>query len=353
MTPNRTRLRLRRVGGKTGLLVGLLPVVVATAIAGTITNPSRVRPCAREYPTGASGGLHIALGADGMLYLTASMADRILRFDPDTHETRSLPLPKGTVPHDIVRGPDGKLWFDGLSGRIGNLDPATRKVTIVAQLPPGREPHDLAWSGGFLYVAELEPGRLARFDPERGAVAEFAGGLPPRNRIHSMRAVGGYLWTSLSNGNALARFNPGKHRFDKLVHMPIRDSGPRDLTYVPSRHSIYFTLFAANRIGRYDLSTGRLTLYRTPVKPISLADAESLRQGFEKLTFINKSADQRSVWATTFYGEVVRLDLATHKVTTVHCGITFPAATAGLATDAKGRLWVNEAFPARIALIRP
>jgi streptogramin lyase len=344
---------VRRVSGKGAVFVGLLPVVVATAIAGTITNPSRVRPCAQEHSTGASGGLHVALGPDGMLYMTASTADRILRFDPDTHQTTSLPLPKGTVPHDIIRGPDGKLWFDGLGGRIGNVDPATGKATIVAQLPAGREPHDLAWNGAYLYVTELKPGRLARFDPQSGTVTEFARGLPPRNEIHSMRAVGGYLWTSLSNGNALARFNPEEHRFDKLVQMPIPDSGPRDLTYVPSRHSIYFTLFAANRIGRYDLSTGRLTLYPTPVQPISLTDAESLKQGFEKLTFITKSADQRFVWATTFYGEVVRLDLATHKVTTVHCGITFPAATAGLATDAKGRLWVNEAFPARIALIRP
>jgi sugar lactone lactonase YvrE len=344
---------VRRLGGKAALLLGLLPVVVATAIAGTITNPSRVRPCASEYSTGASGGLHIVLGPDRMLYMTASTADRILRFDPDTHRTTSLPLPKGTVPHDIIRGPDGKLWFDGLSGRIGNVDPANGKATIVAQLPPGREPHDLAFSGGKLYIAEPKPGRLARFDPGTGAVTEFAAGLPPRNEIHSMRAVDGFLWTSLSNANALARFNPKEQRFDKLVHMPVRDSGPRDLVYVPSRHSIYFTLFAANRIGRYDVATGRLTLYRTPVKPISLSDAESPKQGFEKLTFITKSADQSSIWATTFYGEVVRLNLDTRKVTTVHCGITFPAATAGLATDAKGRLWVNEAFPARIAEIRP
>jgi virginiamycin B lyase len=341
------------MGGKTALFLGLLPVVVATAIAGTITNPSRVRPCAREYSTGTSGGLHIVLGPDGMLYLTASTADRILRFDPDTHTTTALTLPKGTVPHDIVRGPDGNLWFDGLSGRIGEVDPATGKVTMVAQLPRGREPHDLAWSGGDLYIAELKPGRLARFDPTNGQIREFDAGLPPRNQIHSMRAVGGYLWTSLSNANALARFNPIEDRFDKLVRMPIPSSGPRDLTYVPSRHSIYFTLFAANRIGRYDLSTGKLTLYPAPVKPISLADAESLQQGFEKLTFIDKSADQRFVWATTFYGEIVRLDLDTGKMTKVHCGITFPAATAGLATDRQGRLWINEAFPARIARIRP
>ena len=299
-----------------------------------------------------SGGLHIALGPDGMLYMTASTADRILRFDPDTHRTTSLRLPDETVPHDIIRGRDGKLWFDGLSGRIGKVDPVTGKVTMVAQLPPGREPHDLAWSGGLLYVAELKPGRLASLDPKSGQIREYVQGLPPRNQIHSMRAIGGYLWTSLSNANALARFNPREHRFDRLVRLPIANSGPRDLTYVSSRHSIYFTLFAANRIGRYDLSTGKLTLYRTPVKPISLGDAESLRQGFEKLTFIAPSADQRSVWATTFYGEVVRFDLATHDVKAVHCGITFPAATAGLATDAKGRLWVNEAFPARIARIR-
>jgi hypothetical protein len=37
----------------------------------------------------------------------------------------------------------------------------------------------------------------------------------------------------------------------------------------------------------------------------------------------------------------------------VFCGISFPAGTAGFARDRDGRLWVNEAFPGRIARIKP
>ena len=61
------RPRLRRVAP----LLAAVPIVVTTAIAGTITNPSRVRPCAVEYSKGVGGSpLHMALGPDGDLYAT-------------------------------------------------------------------------------------------------------------------------------------------------------------------------------------------------------------------------------------------------------------------------------------------
>jgi len=335
-------------------VIAFAPLVIAVVVAGTVTNPDRTRPCAVEYSRGVSGGpLHITLGTDGKLYTTESTADRILQFDPNTHRTHVFKVPKGTIPHDIVRGPGRDLWFDGLSGVFGKLDPRTGKVTMYPGISPEAQPHDLVWDDGQLYIAELVAGRLARFDPETGQVVEGAVGLPPNSQIHSLRALpNGDIWASLSNGNALARFDPRKGRFDKIVKMPIRNSGPRDLVYVPSRHAIYFTFFAANKFGRYDLRTGKVTLYRTGVKPVSLATAETPAQ-VEKLTFINVDASQRNVWASTFGGELVRLDLATGRTQRVHCGITFPAATAGITNDAKGRLWVVEAFPGRLARIEP
>ena len=42
--------------GRLGILVGVLPVIVATAAAGVIDAPSKQRPCATGYSKGFTGG---------------------------------------------------------------------------------------------------------------------------------------------------------------------------------------------------------------------------------------------------------------------------------------------------------
>ena len=340
-----------------GAVLGLLaatPIVLTTAIAGITTVPKKSLPCEVQYTTGVRGGpLHIALGTDRRLYTTESTGARILRFDPNTQATKEFALPKGTVPHDIVLGPDGKLWFGTLNDWIGTLDPRTGKVAIIVHLVAGSQPHDLVWDHGVLYIAELNAGRIASYDPETGVLRDGLWGLPPNSQIHSLVEVpGGDLWATLSNANAIVRFDPRGHRVDKVVQMPIPRSGPRDMTYASSQRALYFTLFASNEFVRYDLRSGHLTLIPTGVSTVSLTKAESLAPGVEKLTFVKYDPYDDAVWSGTFWGELVRLDLRTEKTTRVYCGISFPAATAGITVDDRGRLWFNEAFPGRIARMR-
>src|SRR5438105_8764283 len=154
-------MRGRKLSGLALVLFSIAPVIAITAFAGTITNPGRTRPCLREYSKGFRGGpLHMALGPDGDLYSTEALGDRIIRFDPRTHKTTEYPLPHDTMPHDIVAGGDGNLWFDGLTDRLGKLDPRTGAVTFYGGITPGSQPHDLVWSKGKVYVAELMAGRL-------------------------------------------------------------------------------------------------------------------------------------------------------------------------------------------------
>ncbi len=336
------------------MVIAVLPVVVATAIAGTVTNPSGIRPCAKEYSKGIRGGpLHVALGPDGKLYATESFGDRILRFDPDTHATAEFPVPRGTAPHDIVTGPDGNLWFAGNGDALGMLDLKTRRVTMFPGVTPGSQPHDVAWLGGYLYFSELQAGHLGRFDPKTRTIQEGLWGLPPGNQIHGLAVADGYIWAALSNANRLARFNPATKRFDRFVTMPIADAGPRSVVFLPSRHALYFSLFAANQLARYELRTGKVTLYPTPIERVPLSVAENLNARREKVAFVGTDARQRYIWASTLSGELLRLDLNTSRIKRVHCGISFPAVTGKLTTDGDGRLWFVEAFPGRIARINP
>lgn len=337
-------------------MLGLVVVVAAAAVVFALTVRTTPRPCATEFSTGAGTAgqaLHLTSGPDGNLYATESGSRMILRFDPVTHARKLIALPAGTIPHDIESFPDGNIWFDALNDRIGKLDPRTDTVTMYAGISRGSQPHTMVFVNGSIYFTELAAGRLGRLDPRTGKITEGSDGLPPGNQMHSLVAApGGYIWATLSNANELARFNTRTGRFDRFVKMPIPNSGPRDIAYLPSYHALYLTMFAANKFAKYDLATGRITLYNTPLAPIPLVRANALSRE-SKLTFIKADARDRYVWAATFGPDLLRLDPSTGHVTQVTCGINLPGLTAGITNDRQGRLWFNEVEPGRIARLNP
>jgi streptogramin lyase len=346
------------------LVLGLLPVVAMTVLAGVISSPSDARPCLVEYSEGITGGpTHLILGPEGDLYATEEVEKRILRFDPDTHEATEYDV--RVPPHDLTAGPDGRIWFVSAAGRddvkqnggdyLGALDPETGEVTFYPGISDGAEPHQLRWNfDGRLYITEQKAGRLAIFDPQTETIVEDAFGLPKDNYIHDIVVLpNGDIWAVLQGADKLARFNLEKQQFDRFVDVPVRDSGPRDITYVRSENAIYATLFAANQLAVYDLDTQKLTLYKSHFAPITYAAAVSLNRREPKLTFVRPDAQEDAVWVATLAGgELLRFDLATQTFKRVGCGVTLPAAPLGIATDEDGRLWVAEPFPGRIAEVK-
>lgn len=339
------------------LLLGLLPIAAATAIAGIVSSPSSVRPCLEEFTDGVNGSpTHLILGPDGGLYATEEPEKKILRFGPDSHKAREYKVP--VEPHDLTAGPDGRIWFVSATGKpkgqyLGAVHPKTGKVTIYPGIANGAEPHMLRWNRGRLYITEQKAGRLAIFDPKTEKVTEGTYGLPAGNYIHNIVVLpNGDLWGVLQEGDALARFNFKKQRFDQLVKVPLKDSGPRDITYVKSRNAVYATLFAANKLVEYDLDTGKLTVHDTHLDPITYAVAIT-RQPKPKLTFLRPDAKEEALWlATLAGGELLRFDLETSEIERVGCGVEIPGGPLGIATDRKGRLWAVEPFPGRVALVK-
>lgn len=339
------------------LLLALLPIATATAIAGIVSSPSKVRPCLEEFTEGVNGSpTHLILGPDGGLYATEEPERKILRFDPDTHETREYTVP--VEPHDLTAGPDGRIWFVSATGKpngqyLGAVHPKSGEVTMYPGISAGAEPHMLRWNRGRLYITELKAAQLAIFDPKTEKVKEGGFGLPVLSSIHNIVVLpNGDLWAVLQEGDALARFSFKKQRFDKLVKVPLKNSGPRDITYVKSRNAVYATLFAANKLVEYDLDTGKLTLHDTHLDPISYAVAIT-RQPKPKLTFVRPDAKEEALWlATLAGGELLRFDLESNEIERVGCGVEIPGGPLGIATDRQGRLWIVEPFPGRVALVK-
>jgi streptogramin lyase len=342
------------------LLLGLLPIVAATAIAGVVSSPSAARPCLEEFTEGVNGGpTHLILGPGGDLFATQEVEKTILRFDPETHETREYKVP--VEPHDLTARSDGKIWFLSATGKpkkdppqyLGELNPKNGVVRMYKGIAEGSEPHMLRWNRGKLYITLQKAGELAMLDPKTAKVRSGRFGLPVLTGPHNIVVVpNGDIWAVLQDGDALARFSFAKQRFDKLVPIPEVQSGPRDITYVKSRNALYATLFAANKLVEYDLDTEKLTLYDVGVDPISYAVALT-RQPKPKLTFVRADAEEDAVWiATLAGGELLRFDLETKEVENVGCGVQIPGGPLGIASDGKGRLWTVEPFPGRVALVK-
>lgn len=339
-----------------GLLLGIAPLIAVTAFAGYTTLPTRQRPCAVEYSQGiTSHPIHLTLGPYGDLFATENFPDKILEFNPNTHQAREFPLPKNTLVHDAALGPNNTLWFTTLTSKLGYLDPRTGTISWITGISPGSQPHAVLWDhvDGNMYVTEQLAGRIARVNPTTHKVTEMTAGLPPGNWIHNIVILpDGNIWAVLQHADELARFNITTQRFDQFVRIPVPQSGPRDITYVRSQNALFATLYAANDLLEYNLGTGKISIYRSPFKSTSLAAADAATTT-PKLTFVRADSRQRYIWiATLGGGDLLRFNLSSHKMTQITCGITWPDATLGVANDHQGRLWFIEPLPGRIGQMR-
>ena len=241
-----------------------------------------------------------------------------------------------------------------LESRFGALDPKTGEVELFKGIPPDSEPHMVRFSNdGKAYITLQKAGKLARFDPETKQMEVSSFGLPKGNFIHNIvKLPNGDFWAVLQEGDALARFNLRKGRFDKFVKVPIKDSGPRDITYVRSTNTVYATLFAANKIAELDPDTGKLTLHDTYLDAVPYSQAVT-RKPLAKLTLVRPDAQEHALWiATLSGGELLRYDLKSRKIERVGCGITVPSGPLGLTNDTKGRLWYTVLFPSPGKMVR-
>jgi virginiamycin B lyase len=139
-------------------------------------------------PTAASGPSEIVMGADGNLWFTERLGNRIGRITPQGVITE-FPVPTPvSEPFGIAAGPDGNVWFTETTGsQIGRITPAG--VITEFPLPAGSVPYDIiAGPGGDLWFTA--GGSLGRITTS-GTIVEV-----PNSGIGSLRDI-----TADSDGN--------------------------------------------------------------------------------------------------------------------------------------------------------
>jgi virginiamycin B lyase len=186
-------------------------------------------------------------------------------------------LPKRTrQPHDVILDSDGMAWYISFGEQIlGKLDPKTGKTTEfpVPVLKPGSPTGELALrsdADGNLWVGMMYQGAVARFDRKTEKFQTWS--LPPGQNMdytqvnqvdakHEM--VDGRVWVQDAGTYTLRRLDPVSGKFE--LFKPFPDPSPNIYDVISdAQNNAYFTVFGADKIGKIDAKSGKITLYKTP-----------------------------------------------------------------------------------------
>src|SRR5215467_13610110 len=239
----------------------------ATKKTGEASSVGELNVTIREWtvPTKGAHPHDPAVGADGALWFTEQMQNKIGRVDPKTGEFKEYPLKvENSGPHGLVADRDGNIWFTGnFAHYIGKLDPKTGKVTEY-QMPDAKaeDPHTAAFdANGVLWFTVQVGNFVGRLDPKSGKV-ELK--VVPTANAHpygiQMDSHGTPFFCEFFS-NKLASIDP-KTMAIKEYALP-ESVRPRRIA-IDAQDRVYFTDFEKGHLGRLDPKTGDVKLWDAP-----------------------------------------------------------------------------------------
>jgi streptogramin lyase len=170
----------------------------------------------------------IARAPDGGIWFNGHFTKdpiRLGRLDPLTGEVETHDLPPNPwtvgspIPYEIRAAADGSLWGSELVGnRIYRFDPQTGKAAFFTMPSPFSGPRRLdVGPDGTVWIPAYSAGSLVAFDPRSERFAEHP--LPTPDALPYVARVergGGAVWVSEAAGDAIARFEPASGRWTEF-----------------------------------------------------------------------------------------------------------------------------------------
>ncbi len=206
-----------------------------------------------------------AVGADGALWFTEQMQNKIGRVDPKTGAFKEFPLKvENSGPHGLVADREGNIWFTGnFAHYIGKLDPKTGAVTEY-KMPDAKaeDPHTAVFDAqGMLWFTVQAGNFVGRLDPKSGKVellkVPTANAHPYGIQIDSH----GVPFFCEFFTNKLASIDPETLA---IREYPLPEEvRPRRIA-IDAMDRIYFTDFEKGHLGRLDVKTGAVKMWDSP-----------------------------------------------------------------------------------------
>jgi virginiamycin B lyase len=207
-----------------------------------------------------------AVGADGALWFTEQMANKLGRLDPATGAFKEYPLVEGknSGPHGLVADKDGNIWFTAnFGGYIGKLDPRTGKVTEY-KMPDESvdDPHTAVFdANGILWFTAQGGNAVGRLDPRTGKIelrkVQTESALPYGIQINSK----GVPFFCELGTNKMGRIDP---KTMEITDYKLPEGArPRRLA-IAADDRIYFSDFKGGNLGRLDPVSGTVKMWASP-----------------------------------------------------------------------------------------
>lgn len=244
-----------------------------------------------------------------------------------------------SLPQEIVKGPDGNMWFLEHDDRIGRI--TTAGVITEFSVPAGSRPTDITVGpDGALWFTEFNS-KLGRITTA-GAASEFPVTLKTGTHLDRILSLGGALWVTpgvddLEAPKHIARITTtGKvTEFDLHVGRGLVSeiaAGPDG--------GIWFTVTQDARIGRFDPATHASVLYSKGLDP-------------DPLPIGIVAGPDRAMWFDQ-WDNVGRIDLQSHAIKTFTPPQSkSPTAFSEVALGADGNLWFTDFNYDRIWRVDP
>jgi virginiamycin B lyase len=172
---------------------------------------------------------------------------------------------KGAHPHDPAVGADGALWFtEQVQNKIGRVDPKTGVFKEYALKIEDSGPHGLvADSSGNIWFTGNGKGYIGKLDPRSGAVTEYK--MPDAKAEDPHTAVfdsHGIMWFTVQVANMVGRLDPATGKID-LRKMQAADARPYGIA-INSKGIPFFCEFGTNKMAKIDPQTMAITEYKLP-----------------------------------------------------------------------------------------
>lgn len=250
---------------------------------------------------------------DGHIFLTPSMQQELVEFDPESGEFFRHKMDDGFYPHTIRTDEEDRVWFTlALSSQIAMFDRETGKFTyydipsrgvmewaalkvIRFRLGHGyvNSRPELDWEttgfpmpygidvspvDGRVWVARLYADDIAVIDPDTGEVTviETPFSAPRRLRIDA----DGHVWIVAFSEGKLARYDPVAGEFD-LYDLPVVSETPYALNVDRERAVVWVNGNQSDTIMSFHIETGTWRTYpmsrrRTFTRDIEIAEDGSV-----------------------------------------------------------------------------
>ena len=220
----------------------------------------------RHIPLGSGSSPHgVIVGPDGAPWITDSGLNAIVRVDPQTEEVQIFPLPAESGYANLNTAafdPNGILWFTGQNGIYGRLDPSSGDMQVF-EAPRGRGPYGITVTpDGSVYYASLAGSYVGRIDPQTGEATVLE---PPTSSQGARRVWSdsqGRVWVSEWNAGQVAVYDPVN---DSWQEWELPGGGPQAYAvYVDDQDVIWLSDFGGNSLVSFDPATENFTVYELP-----------------------------------------------------------------------------------------